>query len=131
MKGWFGRWRSGPLRCVGARGCNPLAGEVLVTIDGTARRAKLTLGALAEMEEVLPDRSLPALVSRLEGGDFSARDIMAVLVAGLRGGGWDIDAAALARAEIAGGPVAAAEAAGRMLALAFAPLGAREGQADG
>jgi len=42
------------------------------------------------------------------------------IVAGLRGGGWRVTAADLLAAEIAGGPVAAAQAAGQALARAFA-----------
>ena len=99
---------------------NPHAGEVGLVVDGVTRRCRLTLGALAEMEDGLGGESLIALVERFEAGAFSARDVMALVVAGLRGGGWEVTAADLRRAEIAGGPVAAARAAGRMLALAFA-----------
>ncbi|MCR9086484.1 MAG: gene transfer agent family protein [Rhodobacteraceae bacterium] len=98
---------------------NPWAGEVCLTIDGTPRRMKLTLGALAELEAALDTGSLIALVERFETGAFSARDLLLLLAAGLRGSGVDLSADALATAEIEGGPVAAARAAGRLLALAF------------
>ncbi len=104
---------------------NPWRGEVEIVIDGTARKARLTLGALAELEETLGAGSLVELVARFEEGRFSARDVMAVLAAGLRAGGWPGDAARLASAEIAGGVPAAVAAAGRLLARAFA------GGADG
>lgn len=110
-------------------GDNPLAGEVSLTLDGVTHRCKLTLGALAGLEAALPDHSLAALVARMEGGTVSARDIMAVLVAGLRGGGWQGDQAALVSCDIAGGFAAAGMAAGRLIALAFAPphsFGAQE-----
>ena len=108
-------------------GANPLAGEVVLTLDGRPHRCKLTLGALAALEAGLPDHSLTALVARLEGGSVSARDIMAVLVAGLRGGGWQGDEDSLVTSEITGGLEAAGLAAGRLIALAFAPQMAGKG----
>ena len=44
---------------------------------------------------------------------------LALVVAGLRGGGADVNAEDLLRAEIDGGPVAAARAAAELLARAF------------
>lgn len=99
---------------------NPWAGEVAVVLDGTRHVAKLTLGALAELEEALEAGSLIELVERFEGQRFRTRDVLAVLVAGLRGGGWTGRAEDLARAEIEGGPVAAARIAATLLARAFA-----------
>ena len=98
---------------------NPWAGEVDLCIDGERRVLKLTLGALAELESTLGAESLIALIERFESGRFSARDIAALLLAGLRGGGWPVEAGHLARAEIAGGPMAAARAAAEVLARAF------------
>lgn len=99
---------------------NPHASEVAVEIDGQHHVAKLTLGALAELESELGEDSLVALVERFEGGQVSSRDVMRLLVAGLRGGGWRGSAEDLLSADIAGGPVGAAKAAARLLALAFA-----------
>jgi hypothetical protein len=98
---------------------NPWAGEVAVVLDGKRHVAKLTLGALAELEASLGDDSLMAMVERFEAGRFSARDVLALLVAGLRGGGWQGSAADLVAVEVAGGPLAAAEAAAQLLARAF------------
>ena len=100
---------------------NPWAGEVCLTIDGSPRRLKLTLGALAELETALETASLIDQVERFETATFSARDLLVLLEAGLRGGGIEISAAELAGADIEGGPMAAARAAGRLLALAFGP----------
>lgn len=96
---------------------NPWAGEVEVIVDGVPVAAKLTLGALAELEGALEAGSLIGLAERFEGGGYRARDVLTVLAAGLRAGGWDGD---LSRAEIAGGPMAAARAAAELLARAFA-----------
>ena len=98
---------------------NPWAGEVSVTLDGTPHRCKLTLGVLAELETALGSESLLSLITRFEEGRFSSADVLSVIVAGLRGGGWQGDTAELLRVDIAGGPIAAAQAAALLLARAF------------
>ncbi len=98
---------------------NPWTGEVALVIDGQQRTLKLTLGALAGLEHALEAGSLVQLVERFEGGAFSTRDVLAVVVAGLQGGGADLTRADLMRAEIEGGPMAAARAAAELLARAF------------
>lgn len=99
---------------------NPWAGEVQVVLDGKPHRAKLTLGALAELETAVGAGSLMELVQRFETGKFSTRDVLALLVAGLRGGGWQGRAEDLRCVEIGGGPVEAARVAAELLARAFA-----------
>ena len=103
---------------------NPWAGEVALVIDGKRHVLKLTLGALAELEAGLEADTLVALVERFEASAFSTRDVLALIVAGLRGGGWDGSAADLLAAEIEGGPLAGARAAAELLARAFAIPGA-------
>ncbi len=99
---------------------NPWTGEVELILDGEPRVMKLTLGALAELEAELETGTLIELVERFEGGRFSTRDVLALIVAGLRGGGWRGSAADLIASEIEGGPVEAARVAGLLLARAFA-----------
>ena len=99
---------------------NPYAGEVTITVDGQPRRARLTLGALAELEAALGEDTLVDLIERLESGKVSSRDVFRLLVAGLRGGGWQITEAELVGADIAGSPVAAARLAAVLLSRAFA-----------
>lgn len=99
---------------------NPWAGEVAIWLDGQRHLAKLTLGALAELEEVLEAGSLLDLVQRFEERRFSTRDVLALIVAGLRGGGWQGTPRDLMTVEIGGGPVEAARAAAELLARAFA-----------
>ncbi|MCZ0810704.1 MAG: gene transfer agent family protein [Pseudomonadota bacterium] len=104
---------------------NPWAGEVALVIDGQRHVLKLTLGALAELEAGLESDSLVDLVARFESGAFSSRDVLRLIVAGLRGGGWRGQAGDLVSAEIEGGPLGAAQAAAQLLARAFmAPGGA-------
>ena len=88
-------------------------------LDGKPHVARLTLGALAELETALEAGSLVELVERFESGRFSTRDVLALVVAGLRGGGWSGSAADLMTAEIGGGAVEAARAAAELLARAF------------
>lgn len=98
---------------------NPWAGEVALVIDGERHVLKLTLGALAELEAGLGTGTLVELVERFEGWAFSSRDVLALVVAGLRGGGWRGSAADLVAAEIEGGPLGAARVAAQLLARAF------------
>lgn len=99
---------------------NPYAGEVAITLDGQPHIAKLTLGALAELEGALHTGSLIEMVERFETGQFTTRDVLALVVAGLRGGGWQGTAADLRTVAIGGGPVRAAQVAAELLARAFA-----------
>lgn len=96
---------------------NPWAGEVALTVDGRPLALRLTLGALAELEAALGAGSLAEIAGRFDGGRVRAADVAAVIRAGLRGGGYEVD---LMTAEIGGGPMEAARVAARLLARAFA-----------
>ncbi|EBA03684.1 hypothetical protein RB2150_04273 [Rhodobacterales bacterium HTCC2150] len=98
---------------------NPLTGEVALNIDGESHVLKLTLGSLAELESHLETGGLVELVERFETGAFSTRDVLHLIVAGLRGGGWQGQNSDLMNAEIAGGPIAAAKVAAQLLVRAF------------
>ncbi|MGB3555850.1 MAG: gene transfer agent family protein [Jannaschia sp.] len=99
---------------------NPYAGEVVLTLDGNRYVLKLTLGALAELEAQMEADSLVALVERFEKGEFTARDVIGLLLAGLRGGGWRGGTDTLLDADIEGGPVEATRVAALLLGRAFA-----------
>lgn len=101
---------------------NPFAGEVAVTLDGERHVCKLTLGALAELETELGEESLVALIERFEGTRYKAGDVLALLVAGLRGGGWTGTRRDLLTIEIEGGLEEAARVAAKLLVVAFAPF---------
>lgn len=98
---------------------NALAGEVEITLDGQPLTGRLTLGALAELEAGLGGGGLLDVVERFETGRFSSRDVLAVLVAGLRGGGWQGRAVDLMAVDIGGGVAGASRAAAELLARAF------------
>ena len=102
---------------------NPLAGEVAIVLNGERRVMKLTLGALAELEERLAVGSLVDLVARFEGNSFSAGDLLELIRAGLRGGGWGGCMDELRTAEIGGGLGEASRCAALLLVRAFTPIG--------
>lgn len=109
---------------------NPWQGEVKLVINGEPQRLKLTLGALARLENHLGEDSLLDLVRRFEEHRFSAHDILALLAAGLEGGGSRLRPEDLAKADIEGGPLVAAQVGAALLARSFAvprqSAGARE-----
>lgn len=99
---------------------NPWSGEVEIVLDGERHVMRLTLGALAELETELGETSLVDLIARFEGGGVSSGDVLRLIVAGLRGGGWRGRMGDLLSAEIEGGPLEAARLAGELLVRAFA-----------
>jgi hypothetical protein len=98
---------------------NHWRGEVALVVDAEPYDLRLSLGALAELETALDVPSLVALVERFEGGAYSSRDVLAVLLAGFRGAGIR-PVPDLAAAEIEGGPMRAAQVAAELLVRAFA-----------
>lgn len=98
---------------------NPWAGEVEVALNGVVHVGRLTLGALAELEAQMQEATMLDIVRRFEAGALSARDVLAVIVAGLRGGGWGGKASDLTTVDVCGGPVGAAKVAGLLIARAF------------
>ena len=93
---------------------NPYRCEAELVIGGQAYAMRLTLGVLAELEAEMETDSLMNMVQRFETGAFSARDLVMLLKAGLRGGGHSVDL------DVDGGPIVAAQAAARLLAVTFA-----------
>lgn len=93
---------------------NPYRGEVELTLNGEQRVMRLSLGALAALEEELNCGSLVALVERFENGDFKTIDLISLIAAGL-----GVSKAEILDGEIEGGPLAAAKAAGELLKVTF------------
>lgn len=98
---------------------NGVRGEVVVVLAGKRRRVCLTLGALAEMETGLGVDGLEGVAARMKA--LSARDLMVVLAALLRGGGEGAFADGLARAAV--DPREAAEAVARAFAASSGQAG--------
>lgn len=66
---------------------NRRRGEVAAMLDGREMKLRLTLGALAELEAAFAADDLGALVARFSSGKLSARDMVRIIGAGLRGAG--------------------------------------------
>ncbi len=98
---------------------NPYRGEVTLVLDGEPHILRLSLGILAELETALEASSLMELVSRFEEGTFRARDLIHLLRAGLKGGGFAISESNFLKAHIEGGPVEAARVGAELLRLTF------------
>lgn len=98
---------------------NPHRGEIDAEIGDERRTLCLTLGALAELEARLQAGDLVGLSERFAEGRISARDLIAILGAGLRGGGNVISDEQLARMNIEGGLKGAAEIAALLLKVTF------------
>ena len=101
---------------------NVARGETEVVVEGERRVLRLTLGALAELESRMDADGLSGLIARFEGGRFGAADLIALLAAGLRGGGLAASDEQVAGMRFEGGAGEAARAAARLLAATFAPL---------
>ena len=98
---------------------NAQRGEIAAVIGGEERVLCLTLGALAELEARLMAGDLVGLAERFASGRVSARDLTAILGAGLRGGGNALTDDDLARLAIEGGLTGAVEIAARLLRATF------------
>ena len=66
---------------------NTRRGEISAELGGEIHILCLTLGALADLEHAFGAENLVALVQRFETAHLSARDLMRILGAGLRGAG--------------------------------------------
>ncbi len=94
-------------------------GEIAALIGGEEVTLCLTLGALAELEARLGAGDLTGLAERFAAGRISARDLTAIIGAGLRGGGNAMTDDDLARMAIEGGLKGAPEIAARLLRATF------------
>ncbi|GAA0643682.1 GTA-gp10 family protein [Brevundimonas lenta] len=93
---------------------NGVRGEATATLAGAERRLCLTLGALAEIETALAIEGAAGLAERMR--TLSARDLMVVLAALLRGGGEHALAGELGQAAV--DPREAAEAVAKAFVAA-------------
>jgi hypothetical protein len=102
---------------------NRRRGEIAATLDGRERRLCLTLGALAELEMAFEAEHLGALVERFSSGRLSARDLIRIIGAGLRGAGETVsdEEVAIMRAE--DGAAGYARIASDLLAMTFGGAG--------
>ncbi len=97
-------------------------GEIDASIDGKKLTLCLTLGALAELENALQADDLVSLGERFSSGKVSARHLIVIIGAGLRGAGNNISDEQLANLPIEGGLTGAASIAARLLQATFGDL---------
>ncbi|HVV94710.1 MAG TPA: gene transfer agent family protein [Hyphomicrobiales bacterium] len=101
-------------------------GEIQAELGGRLYTLCLTLGALAELEAAFGAADLMALAERFQAGRFSAHDVIAILGAGLRGGGNDVADAEVAALAAAGGAPGYVRILGELLAATFGMAGPEE-----
>ena len=95
-------------------------GEIEACIGGRRRTLVLTLGALAELEAAFGAGDLVALAERFGSGKLSARDLVRIIGAGLRGAGEAIDDDEVAALRIDGGAAGFVTVAAELIAATFA-----------
>lgn len=82
---------------------NKYRGEIEAALGGERRTLVLTLGALAELESAFGADDLMALAERFGSGRLSARDLIRIIGAGLRGAGACVTDDEVAAMKTAGG----------------------------
>lgn len=98
---------------------NKRRGEIAAELDGKQWKLCLTLGALAELESAFDAADLVALGARFSTGKLSAKDMIAVITAGLRGGGYEVQSGDVANMRTEGGLTQLADIVVRLLSATF------------
>lgn len=107
---------------------NKRRGEIVAELGGKRRRLCLTLGALAELEAALGAGDLSALAARFSNGRLAARDLIALIGAGLRGAGENLSDEEVAAMHCDDGAAGFAKIAAELLLATF---GGTDGAAAG
>ena len=98
---------------------NKYRGEIEAKIGGDRRTLVLTLGALAELESAFEAADLVALAERFGSGRLSARDLVRILGAGLRGAGETVSDDEVAAMTAEGGAAGYVRIAAELIAATF------------
>lgn len=98
---------------------NSHRGEIEALLGGRQRTLVLTLGALAELESAFGADDLMALAERFGTGRLSARDLVRIIAAGLRGAGETISDDEVAALRIEGGVTGYVRIAADLIAATF------------
>lgn len=94
-------------------------GEIEAELGGERRTLVLTLGALAELEAAFAADDLSALAQRFARGRMSARDLVRIIGAGLRGAGETIADEEVAKLAAADGAQGFVRIAAELLEATF------------
>jgi hypothetical protein len=100
-------------------------GEIDAELSGRRRTLVLTLGALAELEAAFGADDLAALAERFGSGRLSARDLIRIIAAGLRGAGEAVTDDEVAAITSAGGVSGFVRIAAELIAATFGEDDAR------
>jgi Phage tail tube protein, GTA-gp10 len=103
-------------------------GEIEAEIGGERRTLVLTLGALAELEAAFGADDLVALAERFGSGRLSARDLVRIIGAGLRGAGASVSDDEVARMAVAGGAEGYVRIAAELITATFGSNDAAVGE---
>ena len=98
---------------------NAHRGEIAADIGGRRRTLVLTLGALAELEAAFAASDLVALAERFGSGRLSARDLIRIIGAGLRGAGDTVGDDEVAAMTMPGGAAGYVGVAAELIAATF------------
>ncbi|HEY0236746.1 MAG TPA: gene transfer agent family protein [Afipia sp.] len=98
---------------------NTYRGEIEAELGGERRTLVLTLGALAELESAFGADDLMALAERFGSGRVSARDLIRIIGAGLRGAGASVSDGEVAAMTVAGGASSYVRIAAELIAATF------------
>ena len=109
----------------------PRSPDIIACLNGEKYRLRLTLGALAELEEALGADSLLALVERFEQGRFTSRDLIRLVAAGLRGAGHAVTDEEVAEMTHPDGVQGFVTLAAHLLAAAFPAVDSQQSVPDG
>ncbi len=105
---------------------NTYRGEIAAELGGKQRTLVLTLGALAELECAFGAADLVALAERFGSGRLSARDLMRIIGAGLRGAGESVSDDEVAAMAADGGAAGYVRIAADLIAATFDDAPIRE-----
>src|ERR1700748_1425469 len=98
---------------------NKHRGEIEAEIGGDRHTLVLTLGALAELESAFGADDLVALAERVGSGRLSARDLVRIIGAGLRGAGETVSDDEVAAMTVDGGAAGYVRIAAELIAATF------------
>jgi hypothetical protein len=98
---------------------NSYRGEIAAIIGGVERRLRLTLGALADLEDAFGADDLSDLARRFSSGTLKARDATRVIGAGLRGAGESVSDDDVAAMHVDGGLAGYVDIVVRLIAATF------------
>jgi hypothetical protein len=98
---------------------NARRGEISAKLDGKDHTLCLTLGALASLEDAFGVGDMVSLGERFASGRLSAKDMMAVIAAGLKGAGSDMSLDQVALMQADGGIAGFADIVSRLLLATF------------